>query len=304
MDCFFVIKCEVKDMATNAVPFEQRLRPFLYLGQSFTTDQAHMTKRPFLRSAYGLWHFVEGSAVIHRGEASCRIEPGMTLLTTPGDQVHLGRGARINVIIFDLVDRPRTRDPTDGRYTVPADPVQPSWESLFDQELPLCIPASWQAPSRMLVDHLRCGYWLDALHRIEANAQLALWAVRYARDLAAAQSGRNDPTPPDLILAAEAYIRQNYRHGIGIEDVARALGVSRPHLTREFRRRTQHTPGDLLRSVRLSEGLRLLETGDATVAAIAGMIGYRGAGTFIKAFHRWMGITPESHRRRLRMSGY
>ena len=43
--------------------------------------------------------------------------------------------------------------------------------------------------------------------------------------------------------------------------------------------------------------IRRLQTGDASIEAIAQDVGFASAASFHKAFHRWTGATPSAYRR-------
>ncbi|SCL57406.1 transcriptional regulator, AraC family with amidase-like domain [Micromonospora citrea] len=78
---------------------------------------------------------------------------------------------------------------------------------------------------------------------------------------------------------------------------ARAL-VSERHLTRLFRRELGRTPGQYVEQVRIQAARALLESGDASVAAIARATGFGSAETLRRSFHRVLGTTPTAYRQR------
>lgn len=74
--------------------------------------------------------------------------------------------------------------------------------------------------------------------------------------------------------------------------------VSERHLTRLFRRELGRTPGQYVEQVRIQAARALLESGDASVAAIARATGFGSAETLRRAFHRVLGTTPTAYRQR------
>ncbi len=55
------------------------------------------------------------------------------------------------------------------------------------------------------------------------------------------------------VLAAIKYIQFNYSHDISVDDIAKAVGVSRSHLYRVFMSNVLYSPIDYLTSYRISE---------------------------------------------------
>jgi transcriptional regulator GlxA family with amidase domain len=74
--------------------------------------------------------------------------------------------------------------------------------------------------------------------------------------------------------------------------------VSERHLTRLFRRELGRTPGQYVEQVRIQAARALLESGDASVAAVARACGFGSAETLRRAFHRVLGTTPTAYRQR------
>ncbi|MFN3340993.1 MAG: helix-turn-helix transcriptional regulator, partial [Dietzia sp.] len=89
-------------------------------------------------------------------------------------------------------------------------------------------------------------------------------------------------------------LTQRVAFGVGMEDVAAALGVS----VRTLRRRlAEEGTGfqQLLDEVRQSLAEEMLSTGMLRVEDIALRLGYAEASSFIHAFKRWTGTLPSRH---------
>lgn len=78
--------------------------------------------------------------------------------------------------------------------------------------------------------------------------------------------------------------------------LARAVAVSRTHLTRLFVARTGVAPMRYLTEVRLTEFTRLIEETDCTVAHAANVVGWSDPRTASTWFYRRYGITPSRYR--------
>lgn len=90
--------------------------------------------------------------------------------------------------------------------------------------------------------------------------------------------------------------------GLTVEVLARRHRVSRRHLEGVFARRGA-TPAAFLRQLRLDRARHLLDSTPATVTAIAFECGFSDVNTFIRAFRRAHGRTPEDWRRSERAGG-
>ncbi|XBB66107.1 AraC family transcriptional regulator [Nocardioides sp. WV_118_6] len=105
-----------------------------------------------------------------------------------------------------------------------------------------------------------------------------------------------------LVTHARWYLQRHHTDpDFGIDDAARAYGVSRRHLEAAFARRGQGRgpgPGAHLRTVRMRRASQLLAADrDLTVAAAARRAGFGDVNTFIRAFRRQWHTTPDSWRR-------
>ncbi|MFF2999433.1 cupin domain-containing protein [Streptomyces sp. NPDC057950] len=82
-----------------------------------------------------------------------------------------------------------------------------------------------------------------------------------------------------------------------IERLSGAAAMSRATFLRHFTRDTGTTVGAFLTRARLMAAAELLTTTDATVAAVAGQVGYSSESAFSRAFRAYLGTTPARFRR-------
>ena len=94
-----------------------------------------------------------------------------------------------------------------------------------------------------------------------------------------------------------ALIHSRPAHGWTVEDLARAVGVSRSLLAERFTALVGQPPMQYLGRWRLQLAGDLLRSGRQTVAAIAGDVGYDSEAAFSRAFKREMGVGPAAWRR-------
>ena len=101
------------------------------------------------------------------------------------------------------------------------------------------------------------------------------------------------------VESAAQYIRQHAGEAIGVEHVARAVGVSRRTLDRRFAKALGRSVHEELAAVRMQNACVLLTEGHDTVAIIASQCGFRTAASFSRAFHRQIGCWPIEYRNRV-----
>lgn len=82
-----------------------------------------------------------------------------------------------------------------------------------------------------------------------------------------------------------------------IERLSRAAAMSRATFLRHFGQETGTTVGAFLVRTRLMAAADLLSSSDATVATIAGQVGYASESAFSRAFRTEIGATPARFRR-------
>ena len=89
---------------------------------------------------------------------------------------------------------------------------------------------------------------------------------------------------------AMAYIR---KHPFAqVPEIARACGVSQPHLYARFRSATRHTPNQYRQHILCERAMELLTTTDLTVQAISEQLHFSSPSYFRKVFFRCTGQTP------------
>ncbi len=81
-----------------------------------------------------------------------------------------------------------------------------------------------------------------------------------------------------------------------ISTLARRVGLNECYLKREFRSRTGLSIGEYIRKLRMSNALKLLETGKYSIMEIALATGYANPSHFSAAFKKFYGETPSRYR--------
>ncbi len=102
---------------------------------------------------------------------------------------------------------------------------------------------------------------------------------------------------PPLVVAAVQYMQQEFAHIYGVEDVARALEVSKEHLIRQFSAHMGQTAGKYLTALRIAHAKRLLASEDMPMELLAAASGFSSASYFSKVFRAETGMTPVAYRK-------
>jgi AraC-like DNA-binding protein len=104
--------------------------------------------------------------------------------------------------------------------------------------------------------------------------------------------------PARHLLRAKDLADARYFEPLGVEDLARAAGLSRAHFSREFRRAFGESPHAYLLTRRLERAAALLRATDRSVTDICFAVGLTSLGSFTTSFTRAFGLSPTAYRTR------
>jgi AraC-like DNA-binding protein len=102
--------------------------------------------------------------------------------------------------------------------------------------------------------------------------------------------------PTRHLLRAKDLADARYFEPLGVEEMARAAGLSRAHFSREFRRAFGESPHAYLLTRRLERAAALLRTTDRSVADICFSVGLQSVGSFTTSFTRTYRVSPTAYR--------
>jgi AraC-like DNA-binding protein len=102
--------------------------------------------------------------------------------------------------------------------------------------------------------------------------------------------------PARHLLKAKDLADSRYSEPLGVDDLARAAGLSRAHFSREFRRAFGESPHAYLLTRRLERAAALLRTTDRSVADVCFSVGLQSVGSFTTSFTRTYGVSPMAYR--------
>jgi AraC-like DNA-binding protein len=104
--------------------------------------------------------------------------------------------------------------------------------------------------------------------------------------------------PTRHLLRAKDLADARYFESLGVDEMARAAGLSRAHFSREFRRAFGESPHAYLLTRRLERAAALLRNTDRPVTDICLSVGLQSLGSFTTSFTRMYGESPSAYRAR------
>ncbi|NCC49463.1 MAG: AraC family transcriptional regulator, partial [Clostridia bacterium] len=181
--------------------------------------------------------------------------------------------------------------------------------ALTDSHIPGCASGSpcrllrqsvMTSPSRQIVEQILSCPFRNALRRVYLEAK--------ALELAALHLAELEPHPTtnpalssrevEMVRAAHALLLARLDGSLGLEDLARAVGLNRNKLNHGFRQLYGATAFTLLRDARLDRARDLLRQTETNLSEIALAVGYNSQANFTTAYRRRFGHTPAAMRRR------
>ena len=98
-------------------------------------------------------------------------------------------------------------------------------------------------------------------------------------------------------LSSLEFIRNNFYHPIGVNDVSSHLGISRNYLFTLFKNSMGHSPSEFLTYCKLNKACHLLDDSALSIENVAYSCGYESLSVFSKAFKHKYGLTPSAYRK-------
>lgn len=98
------------------------------------------------------------------------------------------------------------------------------------------------------------------------------------------------------VIQAQALMKENFKQGIGLQEIAERLGIHKVYLSRIFKEETGKNITQYIQELRIEEVKRLLETTNKSMADIAEELNYPHTQQLSMAFKRETNITPKAYR--------
>lgn len=101
---------------------------------------------------------------------------------------------------------------------------------------------------------------------------------------------------PDYIIYLQKYMESNFTHSLTLDDLSSLSGVSKYHLSREFKKYTGYSPNAYLIELRIGRAKSLLSTSSLPIYKISELSGFMTEVNFINLFKKHTGLTPSKYR--------
>jgi len=98
-------------------------------------------------------------------------------------------------------------------------------------------------------------------------------------------------------------MKANVCERMSLDEVARSVGLSRPHFFALFKAQTSLTPNVFWNTLRMEEALRQLQSSEEPLTAVACNLGFTTQGNFTRFFRDHAGVPPTLYREAARLAG-
>jgi AraC-like DNA-binding protein len=98
------------------------------------------------------------------------------------------------------------------------------------------------------------------------------------------------------LLRAKDLADSRYAEPLGVEDLAKAAGLSSAHFSREFRAAFGESPHSYLLTRRMERAATLLRNTDRSITDVCLSVGLQSIGSFTTSFTRTFGVSPTVYR--------
>lgn len=111
-----------------------------------------------------------------------------------------------------------------------------------------------------------------------------------------ATASRMQPIYDHRVRKAIALMKERVCERISFDEVARSVGLSRPHFFALFKEQTNLTPNVYWNTLRMEEALRQLQGSEEPLVAVACNLGFTTPGNFSRFFRDHAGVPPTLYR--------
>ncbi|MFV0399758.1 MAG: helix-turn-helix domain-containing protein [Oscillospiraceae bacterium] len=233
---------------------------------------------------------------IHQQAEMVLVQKGSLTIQVEGQEQSLGPG-ELAAIFPNTVHSYRSDGESSALFAI----YSPTLVGEYSRTLTAMRPSSPFISAERL--HPEVRYVMNALEGWREDDRLlrGYLILLTGRILESLELERLSRHREDSLLQQQlGYIDEHFRENITLEDVAKALGVSRYHLSRGFVRSVGCSLSVYLGALRAryAESM-LLSAPDASVTEVCFASGFDSLSTFYRAFRQNYGETPGSYKRRV-----
>ncbi|WP_223857763.1 hybrid sensor histidine kinase/response regulator transcription factor [Sphingobacterium micropteri] len=156
-------------------------------------------------------------------------------------------------------------------------------------------------------DYMVKPFYLPVLALKVRNQLLTRFHIqeKFKQQVIAIEPTKITPQSPDEVLLQKvlAYIDKHIQDSdLKIEDVCRAIGLSRAQLYRKMKALTGYTMNDLVKEIRLKRAQQLLQDNKFQINEVAYMVGFNDPEYFRKTFKTKIGCSPSAYAKQYQTS--
>ena len=107
---------------------------------------------------------------------------------------------------------------------------------------------------------------------------------------------RRGGNPSKLVLDVTNYIQHHISEPIRAEEIAKALFISRPYLSKKFKEETGQSLTDFILNEKTEEAKRLLRYSEKPLTAISTYLAFSSPSHFSRVFRQYAGMLPREYR--------
>jgi len=107
---------------------------------------------------------------------------------------------------------------------------------------------------------------------------------------------RRGGNPSKLVLDVTNYVQHHISEPIRAEEIAKALFISRPYLSKKFKEETGQSLTDFILSEKTEEAKRLLRYSEKPLTAISTYLAFSSPSHFSRVFRQYAGMLPREYR--------
>jgi len=272
-----------------------------------SNDQSFQMRRDYYPKHQSIWHYheelelvfvIKGSGTIFIGDRIKSFYPGVLVLI-PSQTPHYW--------LFDEYNGPELiKEPIDcivihfkndfGIEKFLHAPEMANIKSLLDQSFRGCfIQTEEKSPLAMLIQGClnstglaKLFNLLEALNLIQQLESQELTSENY--------SILNQSEDQFRMNNLMGYIRDNYKHKIMLQDLAKVAGMTENSFCRYFKQKTGKTPVQFINELRISHACFQLRNNKMSLKEICYDSGFNNFVSFHKSFKSITGTTPNQYR--------